>query len=301
MKKMTIRELVPTYPLTSGRRKVALERCLEVARNIPRAGDIVARIPGAVALQCTALDAALSWQNVANDVALHDPGAVALHVQLSRAISGLYDHCVGLRDYSDEPEVVALATDLITHHFAQGVKALIVRPYLEQNQDVERLVLKLEAPEYEEHRRRLGLDLLLATLARINRRFGEKLVRPERFTFEDAKAANVVAESAFVAVYCTIVATFPRDDDPDLTHRAELMNPIYDQIHQLAAHRAARRAAKAAQAGGAAVPAVDVSAEEAALAEDAALDQALAAGAAPTAEAPAAAPAAPTASEETTP
>jgi hypothetical protein len=263
MRKLAIHDVVPLYRLTAGRRKVALERCAIVAAAIPEAALISGALPGVITLQVQALVAASTWQRAQTEETLHDAGAVDLHNQVSRVVVALCGTLQGLADVA-EPDLAALAADALAALFPRGPKGNVQLAYVEQNQQLEVILDRLDSAEFAAHRAALPLELHLAALRRLNPLFGAKLSRPLRMPYEVARLADRAAEAGFLGVYGRIVGTFPGEEEPDLTHRSALLEPIFDQIDGLIALRASRRP-------GDGLPATEPTEAEQ-LAEDVALD-----------------------------
>jgi hypothetical protein len=229
MMTIPVQSLVNCTRMNRARRRAGLRKLLALARQNPAYETLVAHALAAIELHNEASRVAADWRRARKYDNQHAPGAKEADRLVDRAVSGLHGYLETVAE-TWEPELAALARDLLDRLFPGGPIEYTSLPYAEEHEEVNTLLETLYGASCAEAREKLPILVLIDRLAQLNTAYGRLLVQPERLLFEQVRAADDRSYGAYVSIFARVIGLFPTDDATDLTQRSELLAPLFEQL-----------------------------------------------------------------------
>jgi len=225
----TLQTLLRFYAFSTGRRIFALR---EVKKLAVAAGQqaLVLQCDAAIAHDRSTRALESKW-SAGKDATLYSPETSQLDVLVDIALGALRDTIdAEARDSAPGDTLGEAATNLQQEIFPNGVAAITTLPFVDELDELERIIEIVQSPKWSSVVQSLGLARRVARIVDLETKYRAAIaVDTKTISFSQVKDARAQGQSLLLSVVAHILGLYPTDTSADLTSRQALLAPILRQ------------------------------------------------------------------------
>ncbi|TKD09275.1 hypothetical protein [Polyangium fumosum] len=220
--------LLTFYTFSTGRRLFALYQVREAAVAASHA-DLAAHAAHAIAhdTETRALEA--KWAG--RKLTTYSPEARQIDIYVDAAITAFRDGTdAQIRASAPGDPLADAAQKMIAVLLPKGAGAITSLPFVEELAEVQRILSRVDEPDYKSLVTELGLTRQVARLKNLEGQYRAAIEGPGGpLTFAKVKDARAKGQSLLLQAVAMILGKYPSDSEADRTARGALLSPILVQ------------------------------------------------------------------------
>ncbi|MDC3960155.1 hypothetical protein KEG38_40240 [Polyangium jinanense] len=215
------------YTFSTGRRLFALfqVRKAAVAASLV---DIAKHVDAAIThdMETRALEA--KW--VARKPTTYSPEAKQIDIYVDAAITAFRDGTdAQIRASAEGDPLAEAAQKMLAVLLPKGAGAVTSLPFVEELAEVQRILSRVDEPDYKALVTELGLTRQVARLKDLEAKYRAAIEGPGQLTFAQVKDARTKGQSLMLQAVAMILGKYPSDSEADRKARGALLSPILVQ------------------------------------------------------------------------
>jgi hypothetical protein len=239
---VTLASLLNLYVFSTGRRIFAVQH---VGKAAAAAGltAIATHCEKAVGHDQTTRDLEARWAGD-RTASQFSPEARPIDTLVDIALGALRDAIdAEARDADPGDDLAEAAAKLEKEAFPNGVAAITTLGYVDELNQVQRIIALLQSATWSALVPKLGLDRRLSRLVDLEQKYGAVLAEPAKtISFGEVKEARHKGQSLMLQAVAMILGQYPSESDADIAGRQALLKPILDQNDAIRVYLRERRA-----------------------------------------------------------
>jgi hypothetical protein len=229
------------YAFSTGRRLFALHQTRQAALGAGL-NALATHCAAAITHDEGTRDLEARWAGD-KDASQYAPEARPVDIQVDIALSALRDSInAEARDAEPGDPLAAAAQKLEQLAFPDGLAAVIKRVYVDELNELQRIIALLQSPEWSVLVPKLGLERRLLRLIDLETKYAAVIALPAKTTsFDEVKAARTQGQTLMLQAVAMILGQYPSESDADVAGRRALLEPILKQNEAIRAYLRERR------------------------------------------------------------
>ena len=239
---VTLSALLALYVFSTGRRIFALQQVHKVATSAGH-DALATHCAAAVTYDRTVRDLEARWIGQTPDVQF-TPEARQLDILVDAGLSALRDGLdAAARASGPDDPLGDAAVQLAKELFPRGVADITTRPFVEELEQVGRILGAVKGAVWAQKVGALGLTRHVERLTALEQKYRAAIEAPgAKIAFGEVKTARAKGQALLLQTVAMILGLHPSDSAADLAARAQLLGPILQQNEAIRDYLRARKA-----------------------------------------------------------
>ncbi|WP_170229205.1 DUF6261 family protein [Polyangium fumosum] len=216
------------YTFSTGRRLFALHQVQKLALTAGHM-DLVGHANDAIAHDTDTRALEARWAG--RKQSTFSPEAKQLDIYVDAALGALRDGAdAQIRACAPGDPIAEAALKMLDVLFPKGVGAITTLGFVDELAEVDRILNRLEQPDYKALVTELGLTRQVTRLKNLEGQYRAAIEGPGgTLTYATVKDARAKGQSLLLQVVAMILGKYPSDNEADMKSRGALLSPILVQ------------------------------------------------------------------------